>query len=650
MNDHNAADPPSLDRYLSTGELREFVLRAKAEDMGPRSIDITSQAIVPDTQPAHATLRSRQPGRLAGAALLPVIAEAYGNSITIQATAHDSQPIEAGATIAQLAGPLRSILAMERVALNLLTHLSGIATLTSRYVEAAVGTKTQIFDTRKTLPGLRALEKYAVACGGGHNHRFGLYDAMLVKDNHLAHLKPNEIPVTLQKAFNHARAAATPPTFIEVEVDTLEQLENILANPVSSMIDVILLDNMTPDQLRQAVAMRDRLAASVLLEASGGIGLNNVAQIAHTGVDRIAVGAITHSAPVPGHRVGYPMNRHSNTSSSSESPSHHAPTIDSPTLDLLLHQREPITIETIALRQSTPPKIVLRELDRLRAAGCRIETHPQHGITLTTCGIGAWSDYLRWSLGNDSRRIVEVYHQTTSTQDAARRIVESCGIDADGAVAIADEQTAGRGRLGRRWEAPPGTAVMFTRVSMLTPSKPSIDRLTLASTVGIAQAIEAVIKPTAVQIKWPNDLLINGSKAAGILVETFTTPAAPGHVCAIIGVGINVSVDPQQLTLDRPNVRKSITSLNAVNGAVERIKVLAEALRCIDQALTHASPESLLDQWRRRCPLLSQPLRLESGGKIVQGQVIDLDPTTGLIVRTDQGTVVQLPAATTTVL
>jgi len=347
------------------------------------------------------------------------------------------------------------------------------------------------------------------------------------------------------------------------------------------------------------------------------------------------------------------MSRHSNNNPSqpaSPSPPHHAPTIDPPTLDLLLHQREPIAIETLALRMARPPKTVLRELDRLRTAGCRIETHPQHGITLTACGIGAWSDYLRWSLGNDPRRIVEIYRQTTSTQDAARRIVESCGIDAEGAVAIADEQTAGRGRLGRRWVAPPGTAVMFTRVSMLKPSKQSIDRLTLGATVGIAQAIESVIKPTAVQIKWPNDLLIGGNKVAGILVETFTTPAAPGHIGAIIGVGINVSVDPQQLSLDPPNVRSPITSLDAVNGPVERIMVLAEAIRGMDQALTDASGESLLDQWRHRCPLLSQPLRLESNGQVVQGQVIDLDPTAGLIVRTDQGTVVQLPAATTTVL
>lgn len=348
------------------------------------------------------------------------------------------------------------------------------------------------------------------------------------------------------------------------------------------------------------------------------------------------------------------MNRHSinNPSHCSlPSPPHHGlPAIDPPMLDLLLHQREPITIEAIALRQGIASKIVLRELDRLRAADCRIETHPQQGITLRACGLGAWSDYLRWSLGNGSQRIIEIYRQTTSTQDAARRIVESCGIGANAAVAIADEQTAGRGRLGRRWVAPPGTAVTFTRVSMLTPDKPSIDRLTLAAAVAIAQAIESVIKPTTVQIKWPNDLLIDGRKIAGILVETFTTAAAPGRIAAIIGVGINVSVDPQQLSFDPPNTRNPITSLNAVNGTVERITVLAQAVRYLDQALSNASPESLLDQWRRRCPLLSQSLRLESGGRVIQGHVIDLDPSAGLIVRTDQGTVVQLPAATTTVL
>lgn len=297
MNDQNATDPPPLNSYLSIGELREFILRAKAEDMGPDGIDITSQALIPDDQPAHAAFRSRLPGRLGGVALLPVIAEVYDPVIMVQPAADDGQPIEAGTTIAQLAGPLRSISAMERIALNLLTHLSGVATLTSRYVEAIAGTKAKIYDTRKTLPGLRALEKYAVVCGGGHNHRFGLYDAVLVKDNHLAHLAPDQIPNALQKAFDHARAAAPQPRFFEVEVDTLEQLEIILASPVVSTINVILLDNMTPDQLRQAVATRNRLASTVALEASGGIGLDNAVQIAHTGVDRIAVGAITHSAP-----------------------------------------------------------------------------------------------------------------------------------------------------------------------------------------------------------------------------------------------------------------------------------------------------------------------------------------------------------------
>jgi nicotinate-nucleotide pyrophosphorylase (carboxylating) len=199
---------------------------------------------------------------------------------------------EPGWTIAIVEGPMRALLAMERTALNFLQRLSGIATLTAQFVAEVEGTKAVILDTRKTTPGWRALEKYAVRCGGGTNHRIGLYDAVLIKDNHLAWLADGGDPIG--RAVEAARAGAPKGTkFIEVEVDTLEQLDRALeVKP-----DIILVDNLGPEKLAEAVRRRNERAPGILLEASGGVNLSTVRALAETGVDRISVGALTHSAP-----------------------------------------------------------------------------------------------------------------------------------------------------------------------------------------------------------------------------------------------------------------------------------------------------------------------------------------------------------------
>lgn len=324
------------------------------------------------------------------------------------------------------------------------------------------------------------------------------------------------------------------------------------------------------------------------------------------------------------------------------------PIIDTDLLDLLLRADGPQGVEALALRLKKTPRMILDQLDRLRQAGCHIETHPQHGMTLVCSGLAAWADYLRRSNGTATGRMIEVYAQTTSTQDAARRILASCGTVADRAVAVADMQTAGRGRLGRRWVAPPGTAVTFTRICVLKAGQQSVDRLTLATAVGVTQAIESLIHPVGVQIKWPNDLMINGKKVAGILVETFAH--APKRFAAAIGVGINVTLKPQDLPAHPPGLRDRVTSLSRFGQHVDRLLVLSEAIRRIDDALDQADSPPLLDYWRRRCPLLSQRLRLSHRGQIVCGRVIDLDPSAGLIVHTDSGNVLHLPAATTTIL
>jgi nicotinate-nucleotide pyrophosphorylase (carboxylating) len=268
---------------------------AMSEDFGQNG-DISSTSTIPSHARGAAKLVARSPGVLAG---LPV-AERFAAEFELlehwRAFKADGDLLEAGTIVARLAGPMRSLLALERTVLNFLQRLSGIATLTSRFVAAAAGTRAAIYDTRKTTPGWRALEKYAVRCGGGRNHRFGLYDAVLIKDNHLAWLQgPGGLTATdsIAVAIATARAKVPPGTIVEVEVDSLEQLDVALG----SGPDIILIDNLGPAALAETVRRRDRVAPTVLLEASGGVSLATVGMLAVTGVDRISIGALTHSAP-----------------------------------------------------------------------------------------------------------------------------------------------------------------------------------------------------------------------------------------------------------------------------------------------------------------------------------------------------------------
>ena len=284
---------PDLNRFATLAEVEELVACARREDLGPEARDLTSELFIPGELRGVARFVARQAGCLAGAALLPVVMRHYDAGVTLEAPLADGSELAAGSSIATIAGPMRSLLALERVALNFLTHLSGIASLTRRYVHLAAGHRAVICDTRKTLPGLRHLEKYAVVCGGGISHRMGLYDAVLIKDNHLAHLGLEDLGQAVRLAVERAKTARPAPAFVEVEVDSLAQLERVLA----SGADMVLLDNMAPEQMVQAVQRRDRIRPGVLLEASGGINLQTVRAIAESGVDRISIGALTHSAP-----------------------------------------------------------------------------------------------------------------------------------------------------------------------------------------------------------------------------------------------------------------------------------------------------------------------------------------------------------------
>ena len=270
--------------FLSPLEIDAAVTRALAEDLG-RAGDVTATATIPEDTPARAIVVARAAGVISG---LPLVAAAFAKlagEIEIAANARDGSAVAAKTALMAVAGPARAVLSAERVALNLLGHLSGVATATHEFVRRVAGTRTRICCTRKTTPGLRALEKYAVRCGGGFNHRFGLDDAMLIKDNHIA------VAGGIAAVLKRAKAAAGHLVKIEVEVDTLDQLREVVE---VGLADAVLLDNMDVATMRKAVEMVD---GKFPLEASGGITLDTIAEIAKTGVDYASSGWITHSAP-----------------------------------------------------------------------------------------------------------------------------------------------------------------------------------------------------------------------------------------------------------------------------------------------------------------------------------------------------------------
>ncbi|MFM9850464.1 MAG: carboxylating nicotinate-nucleotide diphosphorylase [Hyphomicrobiaceae bacterium] len=266
---------------LPTIMIEPLVRAALLEDLGRRG-DITTDAIVPVDARARTALIARQPGRVAGLDLALLAFKLIDPAIVVAVERADGSPLSRGDVIATVAGPARGILTAERVALNLVCHLSGIASATASIVEAIRGTRARIVCTRKTTPGLRSVQKYAVRVGGGANHRFGLDDAVLIKDNHVA------VAGGIRPAVERVRGAVGHLVKVEVEVDTLAQLEEVLAVGV----DAVLLDNMDPDQLRRAVAMVNGRA---LTEASGRITPATAPAVAATGVDLISIGWLTHS-------------------------------------------------------------------------------------------------------------------------------------------------------------------------------------------------------------------------------------------------------------------------------------------------------------------------------------------------------------------
>ncbi|ARP97718.1 carboxylating nicotinate-nucleotide diphosphorylase [Pseudorhodoplanes sinuspersici] len=276
------------DAFISPLEIEDVVTRALAEDLG-RAGDVTSVATVPEDAQAHAIVIARAAGHIAGLPVVESVMRRLAPDARIVAHARDGDAVSAKTSLMTVTGNARAVLAAERTALNFIGLLSGVATATASLVTKVAGTNARIVCTRKTTPGLRALQKYAVRCGGGFNHRFGLDDAVLIKDNHIA------VAGGIRPALERAKSVVGHLVKIEIEVDNLDQLREVLATGQNTpLADVLLVDNFTVPMLKEAVAL---VGGRMVIEASGGITYDNVAEIATTGVDYISSGAITHSAP-----------------------------------------------------------------------------------------------------------------------------------------------------------------------------------------------------------------------------------------------------------------------------------------------------------------------------------------------------------------
>ena len=291
----------------TAADCAKLIEMALAEDIGAANLkdgrDCTTDSIVPGSVTASAGFVSRATGVVCGVEVAKLVIDRHAENLKLNCHLNDGDPVEPGQTIAEISGPAAEILVLERTCLNFMCRLSGISSFASQYAKEIEGTNACVLDTRKTTPGWRRLEKYAVACGGGKNHRMGLYDAVMIKDNHLAFRRsqaenksltiPDAITVVRNWIDEHASSLPNgPETVLQLEVDTIDQLEIALGTSV----DIVLLDNMTNEQLKSAVALRNERAPRVLLEASGGVNLTTIAGIAATGVERISVGALTHSA------------------------------------------------------------------------------------------------------------------------------------------------------------------------------------------------------------------------------------------------------------------------------------------------------------------------------------------------------------------
>lgn len=600
--DLNALSLPQAYAALSRGGLvRRLLDIARDEDLGPdlpviqsvgdrprgRAGDVTTASCIPADRRVNATVIARQSGVAAGLEAVGDVLSVFAPGVDHQLAACDGRRFSPGDALVTLRGPLDEILEVERTLLNLIGRLSGIATLTADYVrELGDSTRTRVYDTRKTTPGLRVLEKYAVRCGGGMCHRMGLHDAMLIKDNHLVGVSVRELPAFVERAAAEARRTSGDSlAFVEVEAETYTQFQALLTLP-SGVIDIILLDNFWPQSqdgytLRDAAALRDALRSSVVLEASGGVRLETIREIAETGIDRISVGALTHQAM----------------------------SID-------------VALDIVDGKRKTA-----------------------RGRATLAEAVSAWSAVLE----RDVRAVgitcvdrVQVVEETASTQDAAADASEG----RPGLMLAAGRQSAGRGRLGRAWEDGNGHGVAVTFV--LDGEGRDLGLVSLAAGVACALAAERALPTTGPRtgrrrlgIRWPNDLVdrTTGRKLAGVLIET-------RDGLLLVGIGMNVS----QREVDWPDdLRTSAISLAECGCALDRLNVLRLLMVSLDDALRLPQLE-LIEAWTQRDVLIGADATFDHDGRRITGRVMAVEPTLEILVRSPDGERVRLPAATTTLV
>ncbi len=326
--------------------------------------------------------------------------------------------------------------------------------------------------------------------------------------------------------------------------------------------------------------------------------------------------------------------------------------IDETVLSTLLSGQWVSHLQLAMTNSKDTTEYMLHEFQRFRDAGCEIEEDPVNGFRLLRSGLGVWVDYLRFFHGDN--RLIEVYRQTASTQDAVRRLIDVHGRGAHGALAIADHQSAGRGRLGRSWVAPADSAVLVSLAHVGPPGAAlQPNHLAIAAAVAVARAcLDCTAVPTAqglrqrhdIRIKWPNDILVGGRKLAGILIE-----ALPQQGAAIIGIGLNVSLTVTQMPAD---LQDRVTSLRMLGASCDRLLVLSALVRELDRALSpDADKDALVRAWRDHNHFSgNEPVTFKCDGRTIRGCVLDVDADAGLIVRMETGELVNLPAATTSVV
>jgi nicotinate-nucleotide pyrophosphorylase (carboxylating) len=581
---------------LSSGLPARLFAIVRDEDLGEPGGrgDVSSQVSIHPSSVLIAVIAARQSATVSGLAFAQALADAVAPGVVVEPLIPDGQCAQAGTPIARLRGPAQAVLAVERPLLNLLGRLSGVATLTSAAVDRVRGTQAVICDTRKTTPGLRVLEKYAVVCGGGTSHRMGLHDAVMLKDNHLAAMRQEgeSLRDAIQRAATQARQQwGDQLAFVQIECDTLEQFQAVLDVP-PGLVDLVLLDNMPPDTLRQAVAMRgDR---PIGLEASGGITIDTLSQVAATGIDRISLGQLTTRA------TG---------------------------IDFGLDHEHTITVRT-----PEPP------LEQWGDALEAVDTHGLVGRVVVIKQTASTQDLARSMASSDHGVLVIAGHQTAGRGRLGRTWHDTPGHSLAMTLALPVPPVR---------TVPPEKQVNQPAHSDLLGLIAGLALCTVAH-----RFTPALITPddperpwSNIALRWPNDAVhvASGRKLAGVLVES-------SPVCVLIGMGMNVT----QITGNadgnwHPSLAGKVTSMAELGASCSRLELACELLKVFAELLRLERTE-LLEIAAKANALRGRRRVFLHDNNRYQGRVGSIDHQGAVELTLDDGSTVHLPAATTSLV